>query len=99
VEPVEFPLGRPAADRDGIQIREPVRVEEIREAVEATDGDAVAVGRGATERELDRLHAAGFYTEPTCAVAPAALRAYRDRGVVGPDADVVVALSGSGLKT
>jgi threonine synthase len=84
---------------DGIRIREPVRGEEIREAVEATDGDAVAVDRDATERELDRLHAAGFYTEPTCAVAPAALREYRDRGVLGPDADVVVALSGSGLKT
>jgi len=84
---------------DGIQIREPVRMDEIREAVEATGGDAVAVGRDATERELDRLHAAGFYTEPTCAVAPAALREYRDRGVLDPEADVVVALSGSGLKT
>ncbi|MEF8842654.1 MAG: pyridoxal-phosphate dependent enzyme [Haloarculaceae archaeon] len=84
---------------DGIQIREPVRVDEIREAVEATGGDATAIGPEATERELDRLHAAGFYTEPTCAVAPAALREYRDRGVLEPDADVVVALSGSGLKT
>jgi threonine synthase len=84
---------------DGIRIREPVRVNEIREAIEATDGDAIALGREATERELDRLHAAGFYTEPTCAVAPAALREYHDRGVLGPDADVVVALSGSGLKT
>ena len=84
---------------DGIRIREPVRGGEIREAVEATDGDAIAVGREATERELDRLHAAGFYTEPTCGVAPAALREYRDRGVLDPDAEVVVALSGSGLKT
>jgi len=84
---------------DGIQIREPVRAEEIREAIEATGGDAIAVGREVTERELDRLHAAGFYTEPTCAVAPAALREYRDRGVLDADADVVVALSGSGLKT
>jgi threonine synthase len=84
---------------DGIQIREPVRADEIREAIEATDGDAIAVDRESTERELDRLHAAGFYTEPTCAVAPAALREYRDRGVLDPDADVVVALSGSGLKT
>ena len=53
----------------------------------------------AVSDELDRLHRAGFYTEPTCAVAPAALRDYRDRGVVGPHEDVVVALSGSGLKS
>ena len=84
---------------DGIRIREPVRGAEIREAIEATDGDAIAVGREATERELDRLHAGGFYTEPTCGVAPAALGEYRERGALDPAADVVVALSGSGLKT
>jgi threonine synthase len=83
---------------DGIQIRQPVRHEEILEAIEATDGDAIAVSSEATERELDRLHGAGFYTEPTCAVAPAALEAYRERGILDESTDVVVALSGSGLK-
>jgi threonine synthase len=83
---------------DGIQIREPVRRDEILDAIEATDGDAIAVSSEATERQLDRLHRAGFYTEPTCAVAPAALAEYRERGVLDEGADVVVALSGSGLK-
>jgi threonine synthase len=83
---------------DGIQIRDPVRFEEILDAVEATDGDAIALDTAAVERELDRLHRAGFYVEPTCAVAPAALRAYRERGVLDDGADVVVGLSGSGLK-
>ncbi|TKX86051.1 pyridoxal-phosphate dependent enzyme [Halorubrum sp. SS5] len=83
---------------DGIQIAEPVRDREILAAVDATDGDAVAVTEAAATRELDRLHAAGFYTEPTCAVAPAALRTLRDRGEIGPDEDVVVPLTGSGLK-
>ena len=82
---------------DGIQIRDPVRLDEILAAVDATDGDAIALGSEAVERELDRLHRAGFYVEPTCAVAPAALRAYRERGVLDGD-DVVVGLSGSGLK-
>ncbi|MUV59240.1 pyridoxal-phosphate dependent enzyme, partial [Halogeometricum sp. CBA1124] len=58
----------------------------------------VAVSEEAVEAELDRLHRRGFYTEPTCAVAPAALREYRDRGVVSSDDDVVVPLTGSGLK-
>ena len=84
---------------DGIQIREPVRKEAILDAIDATGGDAIAVDAAETEAELDALHRAGFYTEPTCAVAPAALRTYRERGVIDDDADVVVPLTGSGLKT
>jgi threonine synthase len=84
---------------DGIQIRQPARHEQILDAIEATGGDAIALGEDAVETELDALHRRGFYTEPTCAVAPAALRAYRERGVVDEDADVVVPLTGSGLKT
>ncbi|WP_435065577.1 pyridoxal-phosphate dependent enzyme [Halobaculum sp. EA56] len=84
---------------DGIQIPEPVRRHQILDAIKDTDGDAVALGSAAVEAELADLHAAGFYTEPTCAVAPAALREYRERGVLADDADVVVPLTGSGLKT
>ena len=92
------PAGRPNAVADGIQIAEPVRTAAILDAIAATDGDALAVTESTVERELDRLHAAGFYTEPTCAVAPAALRALRERGDLDDDADVVVPLTGSGLK-
>ncbi|QWC19461.1 pyridoxal-phosphate dependent enzyme [Halorubrum sp. 2020YC2] len=84
---------------DGIQIAKPVRDRGIREAIDATGGDALAVTEATATRELDRLHAAGFYTEPTCAVAPAALRTLRERGEIGPDEDVVVPLTGSGLKS
>ncbi|MFC7324993.1 threonine synthase [Halorubrum rutilum] len=92
------PGGRVNAAADGIQIAEPVRKREILDAIAETDGDALAVTESAAERELDRLHRAGFYTEPTCAVAPAALRELRERGVLAPDDDVVVPLTGSGLK-
>jgi threonine synthase len=84
---------------DGIQIRRPVRKEAVLDAIAATDGDAVAVDAATTEAELAALHRSGFYTEPTCAVAPAALRTYRERGVLDEGADVVVPLTGSGLKT
>jgi threonine synthase len=103
--PVADALGGGAPDTapsntaaDGIQIREPVRLDQILAAIEETDGDAVAVGREATEREHDRFARAGFHVEPTCATATAALADYRERGVVGPDDDVVVALTGTGLK-
>ncbi len=83
---------------DGIRIREPVRIEAIMRAIDETDGDAIAISEAATERELDRLHRAGFYVEPTSAVAPAALRAYREQGTLESDEEVVVPLTGSGLK-
>jgi threonine synthase len=83
---------------DGIQIAEPARIAEVREAIETTDGDAIAVDADATADALERLRSAGLYTEPTCAVAPAALERYRAEGVLDDDADVVVPLTGSGLK-
>ena len=93
----------PASDHnaaaDGIQIAEPVRLSALRTAVTETGGDAIAVTEAAGDAALDRLHAAGFYTEPTCAVAPAALEMLRDRGAIASDEDVVVPLTGSGLKT
>ena len=93
------PDGRVNDAADGIQIAEPVQLDAILEAVQETGGDALAVTETDAETEIDRLHAAGFYTEPTCAVAPAALRELRERGAIGADEDVVVPLTGSGLKT
>ena len=84
---------------DGIRIQEPVQKEHILAAIDATDGDAIALSSSAVTTEIERLHRAGFYTEPTCAVATAALREYRERDVLDDDADVVVPLSGSGLKS
>ncbi|GAB7094568.1 threonine synthase [Halolamina litorea] len=83
---------------DGIQIRDPVQQEAILDAIDATGGDAIALGEEPVAEELDRLHRAGFYTEPTCAVAPAALAELRERGEIDADEDVVVPLTGSGLK-
>ena len=83
---------------DGIRIDEPVREREIRDAIAATDGDAIAVSTEAVRAEHDRLHRAGFYVESTAAVAPAALRVYRDRGVLDVSSDVIVPLTGSGIK-
>jgi len=84
---------------DGIQIRSPAREGQLFEAIERTNGDAIALDSDDVESELDRLHRNGFYVEPTSAVASAALHEYRDRGVLSPDADVVVPLTGSGMKT
>jgi threonine synthase len=83
---------------DGIQIAAPARLAEQVAAVEATGGAAVPVGAERTRDVLGSLRRAGFHVEPTCAVAPAALARLRELGVVDDDADVVVPLTGSGLK-
>jgi threonine synthase len=84
---------------DGIQIAEPVRRAALLTAVRESGGDALAVDRDRTEAALSRLHRSGLYVEPTCAVAPAALDSLRASGAVSPGEDVVVPLTGSGLKT
>ncbi|MFC7047103.1 threonine synthase [Halobacteriaceae archaeon GCM10025711] len=103
VAPIATALNGPTAGEndaaDGIQIARPARGDQILDAIEATEGDAIAVDADATEDALDALHRAGFYVEPTSAAAVAGLDAYRDQGGIAPTADVVVPLTGSGLKT
>lgn len=84
---------------DGIQIRSPARRDQILDAIDASDGDAISVGSEPTQEVHERLGALGFYVEPTSAIAVAGLDVYRNRGVIGPDDEVVVALTGSGLKS
>jgi threonine synthase len=84
---------------DGIQISEPARADEILHAIEASGGDAIALGENIVENTLDDLHRDGFYVEPSCAVAPALLRKLQNTNVLQDDHDVVVPLTGSGLKT
>ena len=83
---------------DGIQVTTPAREGEIHEALDATDGDVIAVGSGATTEARDDLARAGFHVEPTSAVALAGLREYVERGVLASDSDVVLPLTGTGLK-
>ncbi|PSQ58280.1 threonine synthase [Halobacteriales archaeon SW_7_71_33] len=99
VDSVPEPAGETNEVADAVHIRDPVREEELVAAVRTTGGDAVAVGEASVERHLDELHRAGFYVEPTCAAGPAGLDRLRSRGAIGPGDDVVVPLTGTGLKT
>jgi len=84
---------------DAIHVRDPVREAEIVEAIWATGGDAVALEEDPVELHLDELHRAGYYVEPTCAAGPAALELLQSEGAIDPGDDVVVPLTGTGLKT
>jgi threonine synthase len=81
---------------DGIRVREPVRRAEIVDAIDATGGDAITVSTDDVRRAHTALRAEGFDVEPTASAAVAGLRRYRQQGVLDPDADVVVPLTGRG---
>ena len=90
------PPGRTAAD--GIAVAEPPRLAELVAALRATNGAAVAVSEEAILESQRELGGCGLWVEPTSAAAVAGLTALRGDGTIADDAEVVVPLTGHGLK-
>ncbi|MDM7275675.1 MAG: pyridoxal-phosphate dependent enzyme [Thermoprotei archaeon] len=80
---------------DALVIREPPRLEEIARAVMETGGGVVRVGDEAIRSALGELLSMGFIVEPSSAVVWAAFNALAGKL---EDKDVVLILTGSGLK-
>lgn len=91
----------PCADSvaEGIMIADPPRGQQVVAAVAATGGSLVAVTEEAIERARGALARSGFLVEPTSAAAYAGLTDLRAAGTLRADEQVVVAMTGSGLKT
>jgi threonine synthase len=90
--------GQPAGElqptvAEGICVADPPRRDQILDAVRRSGGDLLTVPEEAIAGARDELARGGVYVEPTSAVAHAALPS-----VPGPRADVVVVVTGSGLK-
>jgi len=77
----------------------PIRGRAIMAALRTSNGTAVAVPEAEIMPAWQRLARAGFYTEPSSAVAFAAARRLRAAGTIGAADSAVVVLTGSGLKT
>ncbi len=82
---------------DGILVDVPVRGKQILEALYDSDGFALRVDNDAILTAQQAMHATGFMIETTSAVTAAALPEIRKR--IGEDAELVMAFTGSGLKT
>jgi threonine synthase len=80
---------------DGIIVEIPVRGRAVIEAIDETGGAALRVSNDAILAAQAKLAARGIMVEPTSATPVAALDAIRAR----VEGDVVIALTGSGLKT
>ena len=95
-EPVS--VGKTIAE--GVCIPAPPRGREILAALRDVQGTAVSVPEGEialAQKELAQKE--GIYIEPTSAVAIAALRRLIEQGAIPPGEEVVVPLTGSGLKS
>jgi threonine synthase len=83
---------------EGIASAVPVRGAAVLEAARESDGGFVT----ATEKEIwescERLFSLGFYVEPTSATALAGLEKLLRQGTIKPGENIVVLLSGFGLK-
>lgn len=90
------PAARPTR-AEGIATLAPVRADDVLRQVRDSGGAVFAVAEPAIEAAERELARAGVLVEPTSAVAVAALPQVRRQ--FGPDASVLVPLTGSGLKS
>ena len=82
---------------EGIAIADPIRSNEILDAIRESQGSIVAVSEEEIIFGFHALAERGVFAESTSAVVWAALP--RAREMLAPDATIVLSISGSGLKT
>jgi threonine synthase len=83
---------------EGTRIGSPARQRQILDAIRDSGGWARAVTEEQIEHALRELWAQGLYVEPTAAVGAAACIDAVERGQLEGSGDVVVLLTGTGLK-
>lgn len=83
---------------EGIAVSRPIRSRELLAAARESGGGIHAVSEEAIASAHDRLSHTGLYVEPTTAAAPALLDQLLAEGKIKAGENVVVILTGSGLK-
>jgi threonine synthase len=96
-KPVQSPCGSSIAE--GILIANPPRGETVLAAIRETSGSIVTVDEQAIRDAFWRLAGTGIYVEPTSAAAAAGLTRCLTEGQLALEGQVVIALTGTGLKT
>ena len=87
--------GKPSV-AEGLAIAAPVRGRRLLQAVRESGGTCIMVEEKAIHAARRLLAHQGFYAEPTSATVVAALEEVKS--LAGPDASIVLPLTGSGLK-
>ncbi|MCD6356695.1 MAG: pyridoxal-phosphate dependent enzyme [Anaerolineaceae bacterium] len=95
---VDIPEAKPIEKSiaEGLAIIKPVRGKRVLQALRESGGGAVVVTENEIYLAYHKLAQLGLFVEPTSAVAAAAVAKVRNE--IGENADILVALTGSGLK-
>jgi threonine synthase len=80
---------------DGLLVPQPPRQHQLVDAIEATDGTALAVDREATRQAMQRLHRRGLLVEPSSATSLAAVETLREVGELGDGETPLAILTGA----
>ncbi len=83
---------------DALLVPNPPRIKEVVSAIESTGGASAAVTSAEVSEALRTLVRAGFIVEPTSAATLAGLKLLVDEGIIDRGDEVLVPLTGSGLK-
>ncbi len=83
---------------DALMVPAPPRINEVIEMTESLGTASVAVNRVDLKEALKELYRMGLIVEPTSAAALAALKSLVNEGVIDRGEDVLIPLTGSGLK-
>ena len=93
-----MPVTQQPSMAEGILLERPPRGAAVLAAIRRSHGAIIAVDDEDAWHELDRCARRGTAMEPTSAVALAGLRQLREKGRLGANDRVVVAITGAGLK-
>lgn len=84
---------------EGIAIARPNKASAVCEAIGATGGEVLSIGEDGIIDATFELARAGIFAEPTSSATYAGLKELRGRGVLSMEDEVVIIISGNGLKT
>jgi len=98
--PVKIGWGRDeeGGGADALLVPEPPRIKEVADVTALTRGSSVAVSLKELREALRELYSMGFIVEPTSAAPLAALKLLIDEGIIDRGSNVLIPLTGSGLK-
>ena len=83
---------------EGTAIKRPIRMQQMLEALRASDGGTITVDEEDIVAASLKLAKQGLYVEPTSAHAAAGLSKLRRQGLISDAQETVVILTGAGLK-
>lgn len=84
---------------EGAAIARPNKVQTVIAAVRETGGQVVSIGEDKITSAVKAMAGKGFYIEPTSALAYAAVQNLIAEGVLGKQNQVIMIVSGNGLKS